>query len=109
MWYYTYKERREMIEESQNALINSLKGRISKVLGLNNKSSLTLTEITELEEIYYDIDDLILSNKKIDDFERFKKNLKFHSDSLKYSKNQYAKRHILPLINKIGTSSWESK
>ena len=109
MWYYMYKERREMIEESQNALINSLKGRISKVLGLNNKSSLTLTEITELEEIYYDIDDLILSNKKVDDLNRFKKNLKFHSDSLKHSKNQYAKRHILPLINKIGTSSWENK
>ena len=98
-----------MVDETQNALINSLKGRISKVLGLNNSDSLTLNELTDLEEIYYDIDDLILSNKKIDDFTRFKENLKFHSNSLKYSKKPYVIKHILPLINRIGTSKWEGK
>ena len=94
-----------MVDEPQSILISSLKGRVSKLLGA--RITLPIEEISSLEEIYYAIDDLILSNKKVDDFNRFKKDLTIYSKILKSSKKHYIKEHILPLINKISTRKWE--
>lgn len=94
-----------MTEESQSILINNLKGRVSKLLG--SKITLPLEEISSLEEIYYAIDDLILSSKKVEDFNRFKKEIMLYSKVLKSSRKYYVKEHILPIINKISTKKWE--
>ena len=94
-----------MIDESQSVLISNLKGRISKLLGA--RITLPLEETSSLEEIYYAIDDLILSNRKVDDINRFKRDLVIYSKVLKSSRKYYVKEHILPLINKISTKNWE--
>ena len=96
-----------MIDESQNILINNLKGRISKALRI--RVPLSTEEISGLEEIYYAIDNLILSNKKPDDYARFEEDLTLYSKFIDSSKKDYITKHVLPLINKIRTKNWGSK
>lgn len=96
-----------MIDKSRDVLINSLKGRVSKALGI--RTPLSMEELSGLEEIYYSIDDLILSNKKPDDYARFEEDLAMYSKFIDTSKKTYITKHILPLISKVRTSKWESK
>jgi hypothetical protein len=93
-----------MLSKSNRELINSLKGRVSKVL--NVKSTLKLEERSGLEGIYAAIDELILSNKEDSDILTFRDELELHSKFLKGTKKTYIKDHIIPIINKVSNKGW---
>ncbi len=86
------------------SLISSLKGRISKVLGL--KSSLKLEEKAGLEGIFLAIDELILSKREKEDILTFNDELQLNLNSIKDTKKVYIKENIIPLVNKISTKKW---
>jgi hypothetical protein len=93
-----------MLSNSNRELINSLKGRVSKVL--NVKSTLRLEERSGLEGIYAAIDEFILSNKEDSDILTFRDELELHSKFLKGTKKIYIKDHIIPIINKVSNKGW---
>ena len=99
------EERREIMKEkSNNELISSLKGRISKVL--SSKSKLEHEEVSGLEGIYNAIDTFIVSEKDAVDTHEFKEDLILFAKFLKGTKRSYIKEHIIPLVNKISIKQW---
>ena len=96
-----------MLDDSNGALISSLKGRISKILGV--KSVLPLEEVSGLEGIYDAIDTLILSKKEKEDIALFKDELNLHLQFLKGTKKKYIKDHIIPVVKKVSTKKWGDK
>lgn len=93
-----------MLKGMDYSLISSLKGRISKVLGL--KSSLKLEEKAGLEGIFLAIDELILSKREKEDILTFNDELQLNLNSIKDTKKVYIKENIIPLVNKISTKKW---
>ena len=99
------EERREkMKEKSNNELISSLKGRISKVL--SSKTKLEHEEVSGLEGIYNAIDTFILSERDAVDTHEFKEDLVLFVKFLNNTKRTYIKDHIIPLVNKISIKQW---
>lgn len=101
------KAEREVLEGSNGALINGLKGRISKILGI--KSVLPLEEVSGLEGIYNAIDTLILSKREKEDILTFKDELNLNLQFLKDTKKKYIKDHIIPVVKKVSTRKWGDK
>ena len=93
-----------MLSKSNSELINSLKGRVSKIL--NVKNTLKLEERSGLEGIYPAIDELILSKKEDSDILTFRDELALHSKFLRGTKKAYIKEHIIPIINKVSNKGW---
>ena len=99
------EERREkMKEKSNNELISSLKGRISKVL--SSKTKLEHEEVSGLEGIYNAIDTFILSERDAVDTHEFREDLVLFVKFLNNTKRTYIKDHIIPLVNKISIKQW---
>ena len=94
-----------MLDETNDALISNLKGRISKVL--NAKNTLSLEEVSGLEGIYDAIDALILSNNDATDKLNFREELVLYSKFIKGTKNTYIREHIVPMVNKVSIRRWE--
>lgn len=101
------KAEREVLDDSNGALISSLKGRISKILGI--KSVLPLEEISGLEGIYNAIDALILSKREKEDELLFKDEMALSLQMLKGTKRKYIKDHIIPVAKKVSTRKWGNK
>ena len=93
------------MDKANSELISSLKGRVSKVLGLKN--SLQLEERSGLEGIFNAIDEFILSKREQSDITLLKDELSLHSKFLKDTKKTYIKEHIIPIVNKVSSGGWE--
>ena len=97
------------LTDLERRIILTLKGRISKALSFNNSSSLKDEERIGLEAVFQEIDNVLLykglSFKKTK--ENFQARLKEAVNALKKSRKAYLKSHVIPLMNKIGTGTWE--
>ena len=97
------------LNELERTFISNLKGRVSKILGI--ASRLKKAEKEGLVEIYLAIDKLILY--KGEEAEKaksnFKEAMKGITPVLEDTNKRYVKEHILPLVNKLGTSNWEKE
>lgn len=94
------------LNNTDKELISKLKGRLSKVLGVQLKQKLTKEEVLCLENVYDVIDKVITGHKKYNNVEVAKKDLTSLSSTLKGSKRKYIREHIIPLINKVATKRW---
>ena len=94
-----------MLSGTNSALINNLKGRISKVLNTGG-ASLPLEEKSGLEGIYSAIDTLLCSKKEPSDMTTFKEDILLHSKFLLGTKKNYIREHIIPIVKKVSTGKW---
>lgn len=94
------------LNDTDKELISKLKGRLSKVLGVQLKQKLTKEEVLCLENVYDVIDKVITGHTKYNDAEVAQKDLTSLSSTLKGSKRKYIREHIIPLINKVATKRW---
>lgn len=94
------------LNNTDKELISRLKGRLSKVLGVQLKQKLTKDEVSCLEDIYDVIDKVITGHKKYSNNEEAQKDLTDLSLTLKDTKRKYLKEHIIPLVNKVATKKW---
>ena len=95
------KERIESMNKQDKILLQNLKGRVSKILNINN--SLTRGEKHNLMVTYHVIDELLTSRHSV---EETKLALGETSLRLKNSRKAYIQHHIVPLIDKISVGSW---
>ena len=97
------------LSNTDKELISKLKGRLSKVLGVQLKQKLTKDEIQCLENIYDVIDKVIIGHEKYAKDEEAKKDLNNLLLVLENTKRKYLKEHIIPLVNKVATKKWGDK
>ena len=97
------------LSNTDKELISKLKGRLSKVLGVQLKQKLTKDEIQCLENIYDVIDKVIIGHEKYAKDEEAKKDLSNLLLVLENTKRKYLKEHIIPLVNKVATKKWGDK
>ena len=88
-------------------MINTLKGRISKVLARTKE--IPPAEIYCLHEVFNTIDDIILcSNKRLTTSKvaKFKKSLKDSLFLIQDTDKTYIKKHIVPTLESVIEEEW---
>ena len=87
-------------------MINTLKGRISKVLARTKE--IPPAEIYCLHEVFNTIDDIILCDKGLTTakVEKFKKSLKDSLFLIQDTERMYIKKHIVPTLETVIKEEW---
>lgn len=90
-------------------MINTLKGRISKVL--TRTKEIPPAEIYCLHEVFNTIDDIILCDKGLTTakVEKFKKSLKDSLFLIQDTERMYIKRHIVPALETVIKEEWTNE
>ena len=87
-------------------MINTLKGRISKVL--TRTKEMPPTEVYSLNEVFNTIDNIILSNSKLTEtkVKKFKNSLRSSLFNIQNSERTYIKKHIVPTVESVIEEEW---
>ena len=87
-------------------MINTLKGRISKVL--TRTKEMPPTEVYSLNEVFNTIDNIILSNSKLTEtkVKKFKNSLRSSLFNIQNSERTYIKKHIVPTLESVIEEEW---